>query len=101
MRGPVTDWRGNVIEVGSPVVYPRASGRAVEMREAVVLEIVRHEKDRRTNWHRDPESGKYAYDEVPAYKFRLQPTGRSSREFYTSGEKPVWVQNGENVTAAV
>ena len=99
MSEAVTDWRGNEIKVDSHVVYPRASGRSVEMREAVVLEIVRHEKDRSVNWRRDPETGKYVWDDVPAYKFRLQPTGRSSRDFH-NGEKPVWVQNGENVTLA-
>lgn len=33
------DWRGNHYDVGSTVLYPRASGRSVEMTEAEVVDI--------------------------------------------------------------
>lgn len=34
-----TDWRGHTVEVGSLVLYPRASGRSVEIMEGEVVEI--------------------------------------------------------------
>lgn len=93
----VTDWRGNSITVGDTVLYPRASGRSVEMREAVVLAIYRKDEDR-YDWSRDAD-GAYVRTAVPDFKFHLQPTGPGSRGFY-AGDQPVWVQNGENVTRA-
>lgn len=90
------DWRGNLIVEGATVLYPRMSGRSVEMREATVLEIWRRNEDRRIfRWGAPPEE---RLGTAPQYVFKLQPNGRGSREFH-AGEGPVWIQNGENVTA--
>lgn len=95
----IEDWLGNHVGIGDTVVYPRTSGRSVEMREAVVLEIIRHEEDRIVEAYYDKELKQYVRTYGPAYKFKLRPTGRSTRGFY-AGEKDVWVQYGENVTLA-
>lgn len=95
------DWRGNLIKEGSTVLYPRASGRSVEIREATVLEVWRREEDRyHFEWDTDADGKRHGVRrELPAYVFKLEPTGRTSRfEFWGDEKAHVWIQNGENVT---
>lgn len=95
--GSAPDWRGNLVAPGDTVLYPRMSGRSVEMREASVLEVWRKVADRR-RYRWDEVLRRHEYDYAAQYVYKLQPTGPGSREFY-AGEQPVWIQNGENVTA--
>lgn len=98
----VVDWRDEHIYVGDTVLYPRASGRSVEVQEGTVLQIVRHKNDRYVDTSYRDEDGKWVHGStmVPAHKFQIQPTrsSRFSRSWGNAGEKPVWIQNGENVT---
>lgn len=95
--GSAPDWRGNPIAPGSTVLYPRQSGHSVEMAEATVLEVWRQERDRTTfNWDAPREE---RYGKAAQYVFKLKPKGRGSRSFGSGLGKPVWIQNGENVTA--
>lgn len=91
------DWRGNLMSVGDTVLYPRQSGRSVELREAVVLEVWRMDEDRNV-YSYGPGRG-MTVTKAADYRFKLQPTGRSSRGF-ADGQKAVWLNVGENVTAA-
>ena len=88
------DWRGNFYEVGSTVLYPRASGRSVEITEGTVLEIV----EVPDSWVFIPETT--TWGRGVGYKVKVQPHGRGSRRFYRGDDlKPVWILKSENVTA--
>lgn len=89
------DWRGNEYYIGSTVIYPRASGRSVEITEAVVEDIymVYYHKDK-CKWVRVPEGEAPPealvgtnYSGLPEIKTRvkLKPTGPGSRAFYRGG----------------
>lgn len=86
----VIDWRGNPIRVGTCVLYPRMSGRSVEMQEGFVEEIkpVVRERYNYETKEREP---------VTEYSFKIT-RDRSSR-FDKWAEKSVWILIGENVTA--
>lgn len=113
-----TDFRGNEINVGDAVFYPRSVGRSVEMQEGVVLEIKAYEDDHLL-WNKafdrelpvDEVNWRYRREPCTSYKYKIQPT-RSSRfnrnEFernYSTGEmdrvSPVWIQIGANVVRAL
>ena len=105
------DFRGNTIEVGDTVIYPRQMGDTLEMQEGTVLEI-KGEEDTRTvrppGWVFSEESRRdWITETYTTYKYKVQPT-RSSRynrnEFerdWKTGQmtkvKPVWVHIGKNV----
>lgn len=117
------DFRGNEIRVGDTVLYPRMSGRSVEMTEARVERIIEVEGGRRVQnpahdeWiarrkqQATDEGQRYwfeveppasdprpeGYIRVPAWKFSLMPL-RSTRQFHRWDEtKAVFIQIGENV----
>lgn len=107
----LTDWRGNDYTIGDTVLYPRTSGRSVEMSEGVVLEIVRgwggmynsftrlaEDEDppeirQRDGW--DHEARETIWTTVTApvvYRVKLKPSGRTSRNF---GYYSDWERNEE------
>ena len=75
----VTDWRGNTYTVGSTVLYPRMSGRSVEMCEATVERI----------WWKGEEM-----------RVSLRPNGRGARGFYRTDTRAVYIDKstGEEVS---
>lgn len=113
------DFRGSEIRAGDTVLYPRASGRSVEMTEAKVLDVIEDPKGRQIgnpawdDWRdrriAETPEGEYWFKQlapvgdpqpehfltVPAWKFRLMPT-RSTR-FTRWSDKSVLIQIGENV----
>lgn len=108
------DFRGNYIHKGDTILYPRMSGRSVEMTEATVLEVKAYLDNKNVqneNFDSDrptgPDNPRWVWKEVTRYKYQVQPT-RSTRNFYRSGIysfdeegiRPVWIQIGENVVKA-
>ena len=108
------DFRGNTIEVGDTVLYPRQMGDTLEMQEGTVLEIKGTEDTRSVRppgWVFSEESRRdWITETYTKYKYKVQPT-RSSRynrnEFerdWQTGQmiqvKSVWIQNGMNVVRA-
>ncbi|MGZ0151890.1 hypothetical protein ACXJJ3_32870 [Kribbella sp. WER1] len=98
MTEPViaTDWRGNTYTEGSTVLYPRQSGRCVEMREATVLQIT------------DKEEGYYVFDRDAGQRVlhtrtvravRLMPTRSSRFDRSWTEHKATTIHNVENITA--
>lgn len=101
----LTDWRGNEYGIGDTVLYPRTSGRSVEMSEATVADIYHVYYGDNYKWERwdgeGPEPTKRVFDgwdeegnrktkEVSGLEIRvqLQPTGHTSRNFgYYSGRE--------------
>lgn len=114
------DFRGNEIRVGDTVLYPRMSGRSVEMTEARVERIDVNPKGRRIQnpaheewlqaWRDATPEGIRHWDtprpagepemmiSIPAWKFSLLPL-RSTRftRWWASRDRPVFIQLGENV----
>lgn len=97
----LTDWRGNEYTVGDTILYPRQSGRSVEMCEAVVDDIRRvwydghsyrwRKVDDTTPPHEDPEKF--------ATRVTVIPTGRGARQFHRMDGKIVWLdENGQPCT---
>ena len=112
----LTDWRGNEYGVGDMIVYPRASGRSVEMSDGVVTDIYKvYYSPEAYKWKRfdgaePPDTGRSART---ATRVQVKPTGLGSRGFWRGdwreyravrdGEKqaeikPVTICNIENVT---
>ena len=92
----VTDWRGNTYTLGDTILYPRMSGRSVEMQEAVVVDLYHVHYSRETwDWARLPE-GEAVTAETPL-RVRVRPTGRGSRKFYAVG-KDVTILITDNIT---
>jgi len=93
-----TDWRGNTYTVGSKVLYPRASGRSVEMREATVLAIV----DKEQEYYRyDRDAGHRVKATQTVRSVRVQPlrSSRFDRSWSGSEHKATTIHNIENITA--
>jgi len=87
------DWRGNVYTVGDTILYPRASGRSLEMQEGRVVAIKPY------NFKR------YVYsdsDEVEEMRYKVQVDPIRSSRFSTGGyrsvEKVVTIEITTNIT---
>jgi hypothetical protein len=94
----VTDWRGNTYTVGSTVLYPRASGRSVEMQEAEVLAI----KDTEHTGRRyNIETRQYETYEYIKRTVRVMPakSSRFDRSEWRGPRKATTILNVENITA--
>ena len=112
----INDWRGHSYEVGDLVLYPRMSGRSVEMMEATVVDIWRVFYNDSFEWQRLPEGERASKMKkewngetrefvslgIPDDELRvkLQPTGAGSRFRHYEGVdlKPVVLQVTENIT---
>lgn len=87
----VKDWRGNEYGVGSVVLYPRTSGRSVEMCEGTVERL----------WYVGRVD--YEWKEVPEgtegamLRAKVRPNGRGSRDFYrTDSEARYYIKGTEH-----
>jgi hypothetical protein len=93
----LTDWRGNEYGVGDTVIYPRQSGRSVEVKEAVVLDISKFYRDSDWNWQRMPEEGLTVGNPETEIRVKVQPF-RSSRFNYSDEYRPATITNWQNIT---
>ena len=98
-----TDFLGNSYDVGDTVLYPRMSGRSVEMQAGVVVAFKEYqEKDYERNPHwKDGDDYRLRYIEktVTKFKVQVQPTKSSRFRHWDDSEKSkVWITNVENIT---
>jgi hypothetical protein len=97
----LADWRGNPYTVGTMIFYPRMSGRSCEIQEGIVLDIWEAVEDRskawRTTWVRLDPNNPAHQDKERETRVKVQPTGRSSRDFYRSNHKVKRDEHGEIV----
>jgi len=112
----LTDWRGREFTIGTEIVYPRMSGRSVEMSDGVVVDIWQAYRSKDTwNWkrHTPNTSPEDISGDSLAWRVKVKPHDLGSRGFYRggwsdyfknrdSGEptdvKPVTLINIENIT---
>lgn len=97
----LTDWRGNDYGVGATVIYPRQSGRSVEVKEAVVLDIYEVYRDPEDwSWKRLPEGELMPDDRPVELRVRVQPFKASRFTPWAGDEdfKPATLINVENIT---
>lgn len=114
--GELQDWRGNTYGVGDLIVYPRASGRSVEMSDGVVEAIFEVFYDTDSYGWKRVEGANVPEDARRAMRVRVKPTGLGSRGFWRgdwrtykaeregtgkADVKPVTLINVENITAIV
>lgn len=111
----LTDWRGAEYGTGDLVLYPRVSGRCVEMMEGTVVEVyqVYYDDEDRCQWVRLEPDQLAPFEKVytrdllervdgdtrmrTEYRVRIRPTGRGSRDFHR-GMKDAVLTVHENVT---
>ncbi|MFG1709197.1 hypothetical protein ACFLIM_39000 [Nonomuraea sp. M3C6] len=95
----LTDWRGNPYTVGTLIFYPRMSGRSCEIQEGEVLDIYEAVYDRRTyrGWMRYDAANPDHEGEERETRVKVQPTGRSSRDFYRTNHQVKRDEHGEIV----
>lgn len=86
----VKDWRGNEYGVGSVVLYPRASGRSVEMQEGTVERLWYVAYSRETwKWEEVSEGTPEA-----VLRAKVRPNGRGSRDFFRTDTEPKYYLTG-------
>jgi hypothetical protein len=94
----LTDWRGNPYAIGTLIFYPRMSGRSCEIQEGIVLDIWDVVRDRsKFAWIRFDASNPSHQDTERVTRIKVQPTGRSSRDFYRSNHQVKRDEHGEVV----
>lgn len=94
----LTDWRGTEYGVGDTVIYPRQSGRSVEVKEAVVLDISKFYRDSDWNWQRMPEEGLTVGNPKTEIRVKVQPFKASRFGYRDEKFKPATIHNIENIT---
>lgn len=93
----LTDWRGNPYAIGTLILYPRMSGRSCEVQEGTVLDIYEAVYDRRNHrgWTRYDAANPNHQGQERETRVKVQPTGRSSRDFYRSNRQVRRDEHGE------
>ncbi len=94
-----TDWRGHTVEVGSLVLYPRASGRSVEVMEGEVVEIF-ETRECHTRGRERPTEDDWSKWSTPRTTIRPIRSSRfdSQKSWRGSPKRNAIVFDHENVT---